>query len=226
MIICNKCGTDNQLGRVFCGKCGTKLDLRDMSSDKVLENIEVSWWALHGKKILVALLILVVVPLALAFWPKFEVIGKPGRAGSEGAIATRVRQIIPSKAKFTYEFIEDDINGYFAAGRAKALGFESLSVELNPASMRVRAIKPLFVLPVGSKQFTPPASYELICAPGPTEGLVVVSASMGHVPLAGPLKSIAVNAIVKSLMADKDFAAKLNAPGLVKPDTGKISVVY
>ena len=47
MINCAKCGTENPLGRVFCKACGEKLDLRDMSSQRVVEMQKVGWLAKH-----------------------------------------------------------------------------------------------------------------------------------------------------------------------------------
>ena len=32
MVICQKCGYDNELGRIFCHSCGTKLDLSEIKS--------------------------------------------------------------------------------------------------------------------------------------------------------------------------------------------------
>jgi hypothetical protein len=32
MLICQKCGYDNELGRIFCHSCGTKLDLSEIKS--------------------------------------------------------------------------------------------------------------------------------------------------------------------------------------------------
>ena len=32
MVICQKCGYDNELGRIFCHSCGAKLDLTEIKS--------------------------------------------------------------------------------------------------------------------------------------------------------------------------------------------------
>ena len=37
MITCGSCGSENELGRVFCVQCGGKLDLSAMTSEVVAE---------------------------------------------------------------------------------------------------------------------------------------------------------------------------------------------
>ena len=37
MLICPKCGNDNELGRIFCHQCGDRLDLSSIKPPSVAE---------------------------------------------------------------------------------------------------------------------------------------------------------------------------------------------
>jgi uncharacterized membrane protein YvbJ len=69
MIICPKCGNDNPLGRVFCGKCGSKLDFSHTSSQEMVVKVKVNWWGTHWRKIAYLVFLMVLIPVALLFWP-------------------------------------------------------------------------------------------------------------------------------------------------------------
>lgn len=226
MIICTKCGTDNPLGRVFCGKCGSKLDLKDMTSDKVVENIEVSWWSIHGKKIIILIVLILLTPLGLALWPSTQPIGKAGDASKEGVLATKIRQVAAMRAgqAYSFAFPEDEVNGY-AAARAAALGYKSLSIQVTAGATAVRAVKPLAVTISGKQYLNLPMSVDIMTVPGTPSGFMATSVKMGHMPMFGPLKGLAVGIATKSLVADKDVAV-LSSPGEVKMEDGLLTVVY
>jgi len=69
MVFCKKCGTDNQLGRVFCTSCGAKLDLTNMSNELIADKSSDGSWISQnwGKLVSVPLVMLVLAIAGLAF---------------------------------------------------------------------------------------------------------------------------------------------------------------
>ena len=61
MINCTKCGSGNELGRVFCLSCGAKLDLSNLGSEEIVEMDQLPWIKRHYPKIIIAVVVIIVV---------------------------------------------------------------------------------------------------------------------------------------------------------------------
>ena len=68
MLICPKCGNDNELGRIFCHQCGDRLDLSSIKPPSVAERKRRRFKAeaIRNTRFLVNLVILGVLILAVA----------------------------------------------------------------------------------------------------------------------------------------------------------------
>ncbi|MGA2604086.1 MAG: zinc-ribbon domain-containing protein [Verrucomicrobiia bacterium] len=71
MIVCSKCGYDNELGRIFCHSCGAKLDLTEIKSPSqggksLRKRIKGGAGKLVSRVVSIAILAVVVVALFLA----------------------------------------------------------------------------------------------------------------------------------------------------------------
>jgi len=87
---------------------------------------------------------------------------------------------------------------------APSLGFQSISVDAHDGYFFVRAVRGLGVVRVRSFRVVPKLSYELACVPI-GGGVAVRKASVGHLPLAGPAKKLAVNGLVRALSSHETW---------------------
>lgn len=73
-MVCQKCGHDNELGRIFCHGCGTKLDLDSMAPPKVLKtkNWRRGPWGVL-RRILDVVILLAVATMGYLLWQVAEV---------------------------------------------------------------------------------------------------------------------------------------------------------
>jgi len=206
MVTCQNCGKENALGRVFCDGCGTKLDLSALSRERVAELTSRSWLARHWKKFLWLIVLAIVAAVAMAMWPRSATIGLAGTVVGGGRVETQLGAIRGASAgqSMTATFSERDINGYLAFKVAPSLGFQSISVDAHDGYFFVRAVRGLGVVRVRSFRVVPKLSYELACVPI-GGGVAVRKASVGHLPLAGPAKKLAVNGLVRALSSHETW---------------------
>jgi hypothetical protein len=70
MIVCSKCGYDNELGRIFCHSCGAKLDLTEVKAPsqggRIFRRTKGGIGKLFSRLVSIAILAVVVVVLFLA----------------------------------------------------------------------------------------------------------------------------------------------------------------
>jgi hypothetical protein len=224
MVICSKCGVENPLGRVFCGACGSKLDLAHMTSDTVAQAVKVSWISIHWPKFVVAAVILLLAVVALAFWPQTAPIGKEGNrlGGQRVQAALRALQEAQPGRAVARDFSDEDINGFFRFFKTEKLNVESLSVQVSRGYFRVRVIRVIAPLRIGSFQLMPRVSQDLYCVP--VGGTVRVRrVVMGHLSWLGPFRSSIVRRTYALLAGEPEWRVLANASE-IRADDGKIWV--
>ncbi len=224
MIICPKCGAENQLGRVFCGGCSSKLDLDSISRQNISDMTKVSWISQNWKMFLVIPLVLLVVILGLAFWPSVDEIGQKGTPGGSKRVENALRMLGNLRVGQVYplqEMREQDVNGYIEYAK-KEFGATFLRVQLLPGVTVVKLVKPLFKdIKIGSRLFSPKLSFTVYYMPISGK-LVSRKATMGHLPL-GPLKGLA-NGVIAGYVASASELLVLNGATEIKIDQGKVAI--
>lgn len=208
MIKCQKCGNDNQLGRVFCGKCGSKLELTAITSETVAEMEHESWIKKHWWKLLILVVVIVLGVGGLAFWPDSALIGAKGTPGGSKKVEINLKALkgLKTGQGLGPVFREADINGYFEYIMAKKTGIGSMRVVLLPSVLRLKVVNTLFSQKIGDFTFAPKVSYEIQCVAMGT-GLAVRKVKQGHLPMVGPLRGMTVRKIYGVFAAQEDWSA-------------------
>lgn len=117
MLPCQKCGHDNELGRIFCHACGTKLDLSQMKPPKIRKHRAASPWRYVRRAldvvVVLALLVggyLLLQPAELpAFTPDLTTttsLDRKRMALDDAQMSGRVK---------TVELTEAELNAFFAS---------------------------------------------------------------------------------------------------------------
>lgn len=138
MLICQKCGYDNELGRIFCHGCGTKLDLDSMKPPKVLQNKGRS--AGPGRvvrRVMDVALLLAAVGIVYLLWQVAEM--PPAQPNSEALVSLDRKRMELDTAETTGQartmaLTEDEVNAYFAGlsfGKAEGKGIELVPVRIH-----------------------------------------------------------------------------------------------
>ncbi|OGV58850.1 MAG: hypothetical protein A2283_00700 [Lentisphaerae bacterium RIFOXYA12_FULL_48_11] len=226
MIICAKCGTDNQLGRVFCMSCGAKLDLTHMSNQMLVKSNEESWLRANWPKLVfIPLFLLVVALVGLVMWPVNELIGAGGTSAGgrkiEGQIASLER--LKAGQRFSYSVTEQDLNGYCTEVLAKKSKINSMSVKMFKGLLVTRMMNVYYEIKVEKVKVPIALSVEVKYVP---EGarLKAARASIGHLPLPGPLARIGDKFISKIVMSEPKNA-NLSCVEDIKIEDGKMSLI-
>jgi len=233
MIKCQKCGTENALGRVFCNSCGAKLDLTAMTSESIADSMKQSWikkfwWifpSIIGAWILVC--------LVLVFWARSPKIGEEGtRIGGKRVQSSLAAagNVVGNKSPnvqavgIQQTYTEKDINGFFQFNKDGKMGKESMvRVDIENGYFILRYSKTLWTLKAG-KYFTWKQrlthNLELV----PAGGVVrIKSVSTGHLPLLGPCRGMVIKSVYKALSSQNEWAS-LKYLGDVKAEKDKFIV--
>ncbi len=209
MLVCQKCGNDNPLGRVFCGNCGTKLDLSNMTQDVVSEAVRVNWFMLHWRKFVAGAVAVLALMGILALIPNAGTIGEGGTLGGGRRVENLLRQLgqLQSGRTVSASFDEKDINGYFEFIKNRNLAdYEQVSMDVGIGYVRVHLEKTLFSLTVFGMDWQPKMTYELMCVPGGAGGVVARKATVGRLPLSGPLRTRLIRRLRAQIAEQKDWA--------------------
>lgn len=209
MLTCPKCGSNNPLGRVFCSACGSRLDFTGLSSNEIVGSARPSIWRrIRWGWVAAGLGALALLLVVLACWPKSAPLGEEGtRIG--GNRVTRQFSAVSKLRRgqsLGLNFEEKDLNGYLRFEKAPKLDLESLSVELGPRRMRVRMVQTLTVLDVGPIRFSPRISRDVLIVPARSR-LLFRKGSIGHLPLVGPFKGIAIKSVRRKLDREPEWQA-------------------
>lgn len=209
MLICQKCGHDNLLGRVFCGNCGQKLDLSNMTQDVVSESMRVHWFMLHWRKFVTGFVVILALMGALALIPNTGTIGEGGTLGGGRRVENLLRQLgqLKSGSAVSTSFEEKDINGYFEFIKNRNLpDYDRVSVDVAQGYFRVHMERTLFRFDAFGVDWHPKMTYELMCVPGGAGGVVARKATVGRLPLRGPLRTRLIRRLREQIAEQKDWA--------------------
>lgn len=226
MIRCQKCGTENQLGRVFCMRCGSKLELTTFTSEVVKEKLKVSFWEKHKNKILMAILFILIILISLVLWPKTEVVGEKGVPLSRQRVEEVLKSLAqtPAGQSSMATFSEKDLNTYFELALAPKAKLESLCISVKDGFFFIRMVKPIFSISFLKIKIAPLLSFEMYCVPIKDNQLAIRRAMIGHFTLAGATRKIAARAIEKQLAEDSAWALHRNVTQ-IKAEAGQITIV-
>ena len=192
MIVCAKCGYENQLGHIFCTRCRARLDL-DHVSDRDLAR---SKKAGGGKwlRIMLVVTLLIVAALSLVLWPlpvetKWEMSADLQQARRKMALMERGGAYPPQV------FSEVELNACLAAAmeikRSGAFRIRTVQVEVKPNAILLSvaaAWKPIAArgVRIGSLDIT----YRITGVPEITSTgfhFAVSRSMIGHFPVPGSL---------------------------------------
>lgn len=205
MLVCDKCGAENPLGRIFCGSCGSKLDMTNISSDVIANRQKSGFFVAHYKKMLVVLAILAMALVGLALWPQAGVLGEKGTSVGSGRTRRQMGVLLnlASGRTITVSISEKDINGYLKHTKSLSKQYESCSVDLVSRGMSSRLVIPLVEVPLGKFKLKLKVSFDIRCVPVGGQ-VVVTGASVGHLPLWGPARALAVSQYRKIFASGKE----------------------
>jgi hypothetical protein len=206
MMICSKCGTDNPLGRVFCGSCGARLDLTLLTTEDIHEKGRIGFFAKHKRKLIVLPLLLVLAVAGTALWPQTKPLGA---AAATRAVDTqrKIDQLAAAGGTMMRTFEEAELNRYLAGRVGPG---ESCSVDLGPNVARLRLVRSLANRKVLFLHLRVRVSFDLTLDTR-AGNVRVAGASVGHLPLVGPLSEAALWAYRPLL---KDWQARARAKSI------------
>jgi hypothetical protein len=207
VIVCKKCGLQNPLGRVFCQGCGSKLDLAHVGTDTVAAMTRpagrAGGWVKIAAWTVGALLALSVV---LALWPNARPIGDRGNRPGGLRLQNQLRVVSTLRAgqKVDITMKEADLNAFIEHFKVQGTDIASLSASLRPGRIDVRMVRPLWRMDVKTFRLEPRVSIDLVLSPA-GRGLRVRGASVGHLPLFGPLRTMAVRRVYGRVSVQKEW---------------------
>jgi hypothetical protein len=142
MVICQKCGYDNELGRIFCHSCGTKLDLSEIKSvsqgGKSLRRKKAGGFGktigrIINVAILVALLAVVYLAIQVPILRPITITNEDSLAADKERFA--LDDLLLQKAPRAISISEAELNAF-----VESLGFTkgaSKSLELTPTRLQL-----------------------------------------------------------------------------------------
>ncbi len=215
-INCQACGHDNELGRIFCGSCGKKLDMSQMSRERVSRERSAVSVGKIVKRLVLLLLVAVAVAAGLALWARAPFQETRAAGARTGAYRVRgplagVKNALDIGAETSVTFEAGDVNDYLTI--YFGAGVKSISAEVNPGLMIIRVVEDLewtvFDYDIGPL----PYSYEIRCVPH-EDGFRTTGAAIGRLPLPGPLAAPVYRlmaAVFADATAEKELLQKLSA---------------
>lgn len=226
MVVCPKCGTQNPLGRVFCISCGTRLDLSQMSSSQI-DTMQKPKWTRHfrASRIVAVLVILVLALVGLAAWPKTGQFGTMGTPSDGKRLQAQLNslRLLRDGQTLGVTLTEMDINSHLRFFKLKRLNVDAFYVGLESGYAFVRIVRDLGKIGVASYSVNPKLSMDLVCMPvGPR--LVVRKATLGHLQLVGPARTMAVRRLYRMLGEEPEWGL-LKDVDEVNVEEGRIELV-
>ena len=185
MIRCQQCGEMNRLPVVHCKKCGAKLDF-DSAEAQVRHSAEKTFsdHVRTGVKIGAGLAMVLLIGLTL--WPaRFgRTVGMPGDAEryrrNRDLLVDALNRAQPASQKFT----EAEINAYFEKLVSEQPKRKGMKGRLKDMGVRIADGRAEAFVSIGRGPLTFTSVFRV--EPG-GEGLEVVGAKAGHLPLPGAL---------------------------------------
>jgi hypothetical protein len=211
MLTCGKCGTENQLGRIFCGGCGSKLDMSGMSAEAVASQPARRRSSGSGCSFGVILLIVLIVVVGVAvacLLPSREPIGEMGTKLAKRKIqqALRVFKNLGARRSMGRSFKEADINGYLEHEAAQRMEVMNCSVDVRQGSLDVRMNQLLKRIRVGSFSVDLILTFEVTYQE--QEGkLQLTGGRIGKMPLVNRLAVLSAKPIEARITGLKEWEA-------------------
>jgi hypothetical protein len=202
-----------------------------MSADEVADSQHLGLFRRHWPKLVIVLVILALVPVGLAFWPRSGLVGEKGTSQDARKIESYLRyfkrNLQPGRTIGPYQFTEQGINAYFEFTMVPKIRrshkVDYMSVKVANGYLLVRVVKRLGGVSLGSFELAPKVSYDLACVPYQNR-IVVSKASMGHVGLIGPAKGLAVGPMRKLMASQEDWEILAAVVTQIKAQPGTVLV--
>jgi len=227
-ITCQKCGTVNRLGTMFCRECGAKLDLNSMDPSKKARS-SVNIGSLVGRLVRLTIVLVLIVVLVLLCWgPK-----APGDAASANgtqvvlAKMTALRGAVLRKVEVIESVSEADINAYVngrlvnAAGGSGALKMTLEDVSIDFQDDKVIAwmntkLGPIPITYMAEASLTRGSGGRLDFESGPV--------SIGRITMPGPLRGRVIDQFVAVFTKFQDENVLLSRLAYVRPVDGALEL--
>ncbi|MCX7591132.1 MAG: hypothetical protein N2255_05830 [Kiritimatiellae bacterium] len=227
MIECERCGTKNPLGRVFCVSCGAKLSLAGMGREEVAQLQRRARRAAFLRKSVVFVLFLLAAVMILALWPYSSAIGAKGSRVGAGRVESYLRGIerLPSRMRFGPEPLlpEEDINAYLEHVLGARLKGISLSVAVTRKTLRIRLVRTLAEVVIGPIRLVPKCSVEATWTKA-GDGLRLRNMVVGHLPLPACLSASVVTGFLNTFAGLPEWKLLQNVKQVALSD-GAIGLV-
>lgn len=200
-VTCNHCGASNDLGRIFCMACGKRMTItaEDVNQAQVKQGA-FKW--LGVIRPIVVLLVFVVA--ALMIWPRVP--AGPATQTNQAALRAKLGVKVGalhvaagSKRESNASFDAEELNVYVKARVPDGAAADTLTISLEPDRIVVLEQAKLGPFKVGGKSVGPLRfTRQIICRPA---GRIfeITGASIGHLPMPGPLKNLVSKPLLKYL---------------------------
>jgi len=192
VIICSRCGYENQLGHIFCTRCRTKLNFKKLSEQELLKPKKS--FGRKWRHIMLAVVFMIVAATVLACWP-LPIAAKRGTSVDWQQARRKIALIEQGGIVSPQIFSESELNACLAAletrWRSGTFELRSVHVKLKPNAVVLFVVASWEPLLAGGIRLGPfQITHRIIGVPeiGATGFHFAVSRSMiGHLPLPGPL---------------------------------------
>ncbi len=216
-VSCNHCGTQNELGRMFCMSCGKRMHITNADVDQAVAERRV----FDIKTVLRPLFLLIILALMMtALWPRKPVVVALD-SGLKVAVRTRlvakINNLVSAargKRAASAKFNSEELGVYLEARRSTvATNRSPLYIRLEGSQLIVLQQSFLGPFVVGGRTVGPfHFTRELACdAVGRT--FKVRTGWFGHFPLPGPLSALVVGPVTAAFLltpAEQAIEKQLN----------------
>lgn len=197
MVKCQKCGSDNRLGQLFCRECGAKLDLSKLTPQEVARNNRPDRGSLIGRLIRLSVTLGLVAVLGLLCWPLDPTGDAPSANGMNEVDAkmTALRGAIMRNNEVKEVFAEADINSHLNARLTSAPGGGGLKLVLREVrlDLRVGEVHVWMKSTLGPVVVTYSATSRFTRSPDGRYAFSATDVKIGRMPMPGPLRAKVVN---------------------------------
>ncbi|MBM4142003.1 MAG: zinc ribbon domain-containing protein [Lentisphaerae bacterium] len=207
MLKCAKCGTENEVGRVFCAGCGAKLETSGIRSEDLARMQRKNPLAGHGKKFLIIPVFLVLLLVVLAFNPRPPYIGERGTQLGARRVEAQLKGFaaLTEGRSMATTFAEGDVNAYIEAKKIGAIRADALSMAAGEGYLAVRMARAMQPRKIGSFRVAPRMTWDYLFVPVGGR-LSVRKAYLGRLSLSGPMRTAAVRALLATVGSEKEWA--------------------
>lgn len=230
MIICSRCGYENQLGHIFCTRCRAKLDF-DHVSDRDLARTQKA----GGRKslrIMLVVFLLIVAAIGLALWP----LPVETRRGTSVDLQQARRKMAVMERGVVYPpqvFTESELNACLVAAmeikrKSGAFRIRSVQVAVKPNAILLSVTAAWEPIAVGDvRNGLLDITYGITGVPEMTPAgfhFAVSRGMIGHLPLPGPLGLMIAPQIKTHFKGLKQDYPVIDAIKRFELEDGKITV--